>query len=244
MSGHGGSFEATPDLRVFVCEHVSRRERPVLYVTHEADGDWQFLCGETHGDEERPVVVCVSHLLAADPALEELASLGCNHSAERSAPGAAWSIVDESEALIRANVEQHGWHVVMVAGDDEGPGFAYSIGMEETLGHPEVIIFGLSSPALMHRVVNEVGALVRAGTLPPPGRPVDGLLHEAACILAPVAREHYGTYFGHALWYYGGPSFRAVQVFWPGAVTGHFPWDPDAPADIVEAQPDLREGAA
>ena len=75
MSGPGGSFEATPDLRVFVCEHVSRRERPVLYVTHEADGDWQFLCGEAHGDEERPLVVCVSHLLAGDRALEELASL-------------------------------------------------------------------------------------------------------------------------------------------------------------------------
>src|SRR3954469_19204156 len=61
---------------------------------------------------------------------------------------------------IQESIDAHGWHVAIVPEDDEGPGFAYSIGLYRTLGHPEVIIFGLAVDHL-HRAVNDVGAEVR-----------------------------------------------------------------------------------
>jgi len=37
-------FSAARNTAVFICARV-RDGAPVLHVTHDADGDWQFLCG-------------------------------------------------------------------------------------------------------------------------------------------------------------------------------------------------------
>jgi hypothetical protein len=41
-----------------LCHHVTDGSRPVNLITHERDGDWQFVCGEyDHGDDDW-VIVC------------------------------------------------------------------------------------------------------------------------------------------------------------------------------------------
>ncbi len=35
---------------VFLCQHVTKGERPVRVVVHEKDDDWQVLCGENDHD--------------------------------------------------------------------------------------------------------------------------------------------------------------------------------------------------
>jgi len=62
--------------------------RPILLVSHD-DGDWQFLCGQAHSGET-PHVVCVGHLVARDPTIEEVADLDLNWFAERDAVGGNW----------------------------------------------------------------------------------------------------------------------------------------------------------
>ncbi len=42
-------FDEERHTGVYVCARVAQGS-PILYVSHDADGDWQFLCGGTHED--------------------------------------------------------------------------------------------------------------------------------------------------------------------------------------------------
>jgi hypothetical protein len=86
----GSQFE-DPRLGVYCCAHVLRHERPILLVTHEADGDWQFLCGGTDHDGEGPHHVHLHHVLDADPALHDLADLRRGWDAERPDTTSGWT---------------------------------------------------------------------------------------------------------------------------------------------------------
>ena len=77
------------NLGVFVCSHVFAQERPILFVVH-ADGDWQFLCGDSHEDGDGPHYVGVGHLVHRDPTLESIAHLPNGASAERASVEHAW----------------------------------------------------------------------------------------------------------------------------------------------------------
>lgn len=50
---------------------------------------------------------------------------------------------DEHERKALADVQQHGWHVLKVMEDNEGPAFAYTVGLYHSFGHPELIVVGL-----------------------------------------------------------------------------------------------------
>ena len=86
----GPGAPADPDqVAVFVCSHVFEQGHPVLYVVHDDEGDWQFLCGGDHDDGPR--VIALSHMLQRDPSLREVRlRLARCQQAERASPAAAW----------------------------------------------------------------------------------------------------------------------------------------------------------
>jgi len=235
---HKFSFAEAPNLGVFVCHHVSKEGHAILEVVHDADGDWQFLCGGDHGESAEAELRCLEHIVADDPALNELSGLGCNYSASRKAVDSPWVITDESEQVIRDNIAEHGWHIAIIPEDDEGPGFAYSIGMEKTLGSPEIVIFGLPGNVLGY-VINEIGARIRSGEELLPDQPIQGLLEGTECIIRLVGTRHYREFFGYARWYYSGDGFRAWQCFWPGKQDRLFPWEEGSSQVVRDCQPDL-----
>ena len=52
-------FADKPDTACFVCSHVLEG-RPVLYVSHDDDGYWQFLCGGEHSEQDARIVSLLS----------------------------------------------------------------------------------------------------------------------------------------------------------------------------------------
>jgi hypothetical protein len=50
---------------------------------------------------------------------------------------------DESEQEVLSHVERHGWNVTNIREEDGTPGWAFTIGLFETFGHPEVAILGI-----------------------------------------------------------------------------------------------------
>jgi hypothetical protein len=77
---------------VFVCGEIFRDESPVLLVSHETDGDWQFLCGKVHAEDAAQVhLVGLNHLLERDPSLMELRDLVRGSEAGRNALGSVWT---------------------------------------------------------------------------------------------------------------------------------------------------------
>jgi hypothetical protein len=49
-------------------------------------------------------------------------------------PGDLPTPTDDTDRAILTNIEKVSWQVLGIEGDEEGPGFAYSIGMTRTLG--------------------------------------------------------------------------------------------------------------
>lgn len=88
-------FGESTDTATFCCEHVFTHDRPILYVRHERYGDWQFLCGEVHGDGG-PRLVCLGCIIDRDGSLLALADLPAGWEASREHLGAVW-VKEESE---------------------------------------------------------------------------------------------------------------------------------------------------
>jgi hypothetical protein len=154
-------------------------------------------------------------------------------------------MLDKSEQRLIDDIARIGWHLMGIPADAEGPSFVYSIGMMETLNHPEIIMFGLDVE-LMARVINTMGRDIRGGrSFVEPVR-YDGLIERYACKTLRVDEEFQLGYFGYALWYrhHIGKegTLQAVQCFWPDK-QGLFPDEPGCNPNVVRLQPRLQRPA-
>ena len=85
----GWPFHAAENTAVFCCRHVFA-DAPILYVTHNHDGDWQFLCGATH-EGEKPRVVCLGCMVERDSSLWTLADMPAGWGADRENQSDVWN---------------------------------------------------------------------------------------------------------------------------------------------------------
>jgi hypothetical protein len=140
---------------------------------------------------------------------------------------------------MRADIATYGWHVTKVLEDDEGPGFAFTIGLWQRFEHPELILFGLPLDT-MHLMLNGAGAAVRDGRSYRAGRSYADILEGYDCTFRPVPLRHYEEYLGSALWHYDGDDFPVLQLVWPDR-EHRYPWTAPADAWIRLAQPVLAD---
>ena len=145
--------------------------------------------------------------------------------------------VDEADLRVRSDVERYGWHVAKIAGDDQAPPWAFTIGLEQSFSHPEVLVCGMSLE-LLHGLLNRIGEEVKRGAqLGQVERP-SGILENHAPAFRPVLERWYGAFVGNAAWYYKEQPFRVLQCFWPDAA-GQLPWEADFDAAWIGRQPQL-----
>jgi hypothetical protein len=152
------------------------------------------------------------------------------------------STLSDYEQKIIDNVAEHGWFCVSVFGNPD-PTFSYTVGLWETLGTPELIIFG-QPLKLMHSMLWTAFRQIKAGkTRVRDGERWSGLIDGFDCISRPVhesqiVRDH----FNSAIWYHGytggdGKPLSAFQLFWPGVKDGLFPWEKNCGEAVRELQP-------
>lgn len=125
-------------------------------------------------------------------------------------------------AEIVAHIEKYGCHVVMVIGNHL-PGFAYSIGLYEKFGHPEIICFGMDLK-IMASMINEACYLLGKERSFESYIPYDDFLENVDVQFLPVNKEFYGDYFAFGMNYYNGNNFPALQMVWPDK-ENKFPWE-------------------
>lgn len=82
-------------------------------------------------------------------------------------------------------IEEHGWAVQGVGGDECQPGFAYTVGLS-LYGSPELILFGAPFGAAT-RVLDDLGARIRDGARYVHGQVLDDVIAPAPVILLDVA---------------------------------------------------------
>jgi hypothetical protein len=147
--------------------------------------------------------------------------------------------MNSGDKQVLSEIEKYGWHVVQVLEDEEGPAFAFSIGLFHTLKHPEVIIFGLPLE-IAHQLINNMGQAVKSGQNYLPGHEYDDILEGYNCSFIEVDIEWYSEYLGYATWFYKGQNFPVVQCVWPDKQQ-RYPWEAEANKHLQELQPLLSK---
>jgi len=152
--------------------------------------------------------------------------------------------MNADELKVISDVDEFGWHVVLIEEDSVGPGFAYTVGIQKSYGHPEFIVFGLPNH-LMHHILNDLGTTVKNGSKLLIGPPYPEILapdangHNFDCFFRAVSKAHYEEFLGYALWFYNGPRFDALQLIWP-AKDRHYPWEMRDESHLAYRQPLLE----
>lgn len=82
-------FDDPINTAAFTTRPVLEQGVPVLLVSHDEDGDWQFLCGTTTELDDCKIV-CLGCAFERDPTLAEVADLPLGWMAERDALGDEW----------------------------------------------------------------------------------------------------------------------------------------------------------
>jgi Domain of unknown function (DUF4262) len=179
----------------FCTDKVAREDFDVLVVVHDFNGDWQFLDGTTDEPGEC-VLLCLGCVFEKHADMAAVADLPRGWGACRDDTGAEWERWEldpeddqdeddedgphacggpEADAKALADIEQYGLHVISVMEDDDHPPFTYSIGIEQSLGMPELIVIGLASNVACS-AINECYRQMKEGAAIAPGARVADLL--------------------------------------------------------------------
>jgi hypothetical protein len=158
----------------------------------------------------------------------------------RTALDADPSALDEQEKNFVSQIREHGWFGTHVFGDEEGPGFSYTTGFWLSLDFPEVVTFSLKRE-IAHDTFWHIYRTLKSGDVVAVGKPTESIFENTEAALLPVSERQYKSHLGWNRWFYGGDTFRCVQLVWTDP-NGFFPWQTGYSSELIEAQPDLTEG--
>jgi len=119
--------------------------------------------------------------------------------------------------------------------EDEGPAFAYTIGLPHSAGHPELVVSGLDVE-VMRGMLHEAARRVLAGFRFRPGTTAENLIGFWPVVADPMSAEGLAE---TVLWsedFHRG-EVPALQLVWP-STSGVFHWQPGGSASVAAAQPD------
>lgn len=141
---------------------------------------------------------------------------------------------DDTDHKLLADIASHGWHIVGVDADDAGPGFAFSVGILYTLGHPEILIMGLR-PEVAANLINIIGDAIRAGKSFEAGKQYRDIAVGFPLAFVAMDARYFREYLGYALWFYRALDFSVLQCIWPDKA-GVFPWEPGYDSRFFDVQ--------
>ena len=145
----------------------------------------------------------------------------------------------EHEEKLAWMLDNQGWGIEPVGPsgqEDLRAAYSYSFGLESLVGHPDIVIFGLTPVAargLLDLIVNHL----RLGGTIPTGEIFTGLLDRSQqSALLDVDTVRFGSYFPTLDVLYGDRPWRVCQFVWPDRNSA-FPWDQEWPEKMRYAQP-------
>lgn len=99
---------------------------------------------------------------------------------------------DAVDEKLLADVREHGWHVVGVPDDDEGPGFCYTVGVYLRTLQPEMLMMGAPMETA-HRILNAIAEHVTQGGCIEPETRCKGGLDGPEFFFVPSTRLSFTT---------------------------------------------------
>ena len=131
------------------------------------------------------------------------------------------------------DIDQFGWHVVKVMGDEIGPGFAYSVGLNKNYNHPEIILVGLDLD-LCHQIINDISEQIRNGETYLNQKEYGDIISNYNCYFLKMSSNNFDEYPAYAKWYYK-EEVPYLQCVWPDS-NGLYPFQENCSQGIKENQ--------
>jgi hypothetical protein len=150
--------------------------------------------------------------------------------------------LNDYERTVLANVERFGWHCTTVGprNGEDSPRFTYTVGLFQSYGQPEFIIFGLAAKTA-HGILSVLANAAKVGAMFPLDKPCGELVEGYECAFVQVPRMRYNDFVFSALWFYAERDFPLYQVVWPDE-KGLYPWHKGVTKDPDHHQPVLALG--
>jgi hypothetical protein len=141
------------------------------------------------------------------------------------------------DELIAQDIERVGWSCLTI--HDIDPPFAYTVGLMQSYGHPELIIFGRAEDdgAILTGLVSSI----RAGSRLDVPKEYD-LLKGFPIATRRVHETHHEQHLGFAMGFVRSigriGELEAIQVYVPD-VDGRYPFQPNCALSVYKSQPRL-----
>jgi len=74
----------------FTCNHVVIDKKPILYASHDNEGDWQFLCGQENHSEQNAKIISLKEVTELDQTINDLFEMPTGIGAERETINDKW----------------------------------------------------------------------------------------------------------------------------------------------------------
>ena len=84
-----------------------------------------------------------------------------------------------------ASADAYGWHVVVGEGG-EAPGFAYTVGLTKSFGHPELLMAGLDGDTMVG-LLGDLAVLIKDGQSFTAGKTLHGLVVDYPVIFSSLS---------------------------------------------------------
>lgn len=138
-----------------------------------------------------------------------------------------------------AEIKKNGWAIAIQESNQpeaRPPTAAYTIGLYEQFGHPELLVFGLTVPTMRGVLTRMAEAIKRTGGSFQAGEFYPDVIKKREVLLRAVAAHEIYKEMGIAQVYYGRRHYTALQIVWPDA-TGRFPWETGFAVEHRRRQP-------
>jgi hypothetical protein len=145
--------------------------------------------------------------------------------------------MDKADRKMLRDIEHYDWHVLKVMEDDEGPAFAFTVGLHHSFKHPEVLMIGLDLDS-MHNILNNIGDDIKKGAKYQAGREYPEIVADYKCSFQKIDKRYYKDYLGTAMSFYNPESFPALQCIYPDK-SGRYPWNNKCSKAFREQEPVL-----
>ncbi|HTK19392.1 MAG TPA: hypothetical protein VL442_07765 [Mucilaginibacter sp.] len=90
-------FHQPGNTACFVCDHVMNRNRPILMVIHNIDGDWQFVCGLSDHDNSNIRIISLQQAAEIDPSINDIYEIPAGVGADRESVNGKWELFNANE---------------------------------------------------------------------------------------------------------------------------------------------------
>lgn len=150
---------------------------------------------------------------------------------------------NDNDRNIIGSVTEYGWSALGIGptAAEEGPPFAYTVGMWHTLRAPELAIYGVNDLKMMQRALNAVAKHAKHGATLQVGDVFKEVLalppaQDYEVRLSPIDPSWYQSDFGFGLWFNRETRVRYLQILWPDR-QGRFPGHPQFDEHFADRQP-------